>query len=138
MAKTTASNRSGSSGGLIAGIILSLLGLFTSPVLLVIGIVLIVQNRGSFAGKTEKSPPRRSTPQKPDRSSQPRPVKSAQPAPRRSGGVSYNSRAQDHSQITNAGLSVERRLEQLEVMKNAGLIDKEEYQQRLRRILRDR
>ena len=138
MAKMNASSGPGSLGGFIAGIILSMIGLFFSPILLVIGIVLIVQNRGAFSEKTEKSPPRTSAPQKPVRSSQPRPVKSAQPVPRRSGSVSYHSNAQDHYHITNAGLSVERRLEQLEVMKNAGLLDKEEYQQRLQKILRDR
>ena len=138
MAKMSAYSGPGSLGGFIAGIILSMIGLFFSPILLVIGIVLIVQNRGIFSEKTEKSSPRTSAPQKPVRSSQPRPVKSAQPVPRRSGGISYQSYAQDHYHITNAGLSVERRLEQLEVMKNAGLLDKEEYQQRLQKILRDR
>ena len=122
MAKTNASNRSGSFVGLIAGIILSLLGLLTSPVLLAIGIVLIVQNRTAFADS------------KAGESSQYRNRPRSGPAPSRYGG-SYQFNAQDHYHITSAGLSVERRLEQLEVMKNAGLLDKEEYELRQRKIL---
>ena len=117
---------SGALGGLIAGIIMSVAGLaLLSPVLLVIGIVVTVQNRGVFAGKTEKPAQYRSAPSKLS-------------DPRRTDGVSYRSHARDHYHITNAGLSVERRLEQLEVMRDAGLLDKEEYEQRLQKILRNK
>ena len=136
MAKKNAYNRSDTLIGLIIGIILALIGLLVSPVILIAGIVLIVQNRRAFGGKTEKSAAYKSAPKKPSaaavRPSQPRPVK---PAPRQTGGVSYQSYAQDHYHITNAGLSAEKRLEQLEVMKDAGLIDKEEYHQRRQMIL---
>ena len=136
MADRNASDVSGSSGGFVAGIILTVAGLvLLSPVMLIIGIVLIVRNRGIFAGKTEEPAARRSAPQKPGPSTQPRPLK---PVPHQPSGASYNSYAQDHHHITAAGLSAERRLEQLEVMKKAGLLDKEEYEQRLRKILRDK
>ena len=135
MAKKNASGGSGSFGGFIAGVILSVLGLLLlAPIPLIVGIVLIVQNRGIFAGKAEKPAPVKSAPQK-DRSPRPRP---ARPAPRPSAAVSYQSNARDHYHITGVGLSAERRLEQLEVMKNAGLLDDEEYQQRLQKILRDK
>ena len=144
MAKKNASSGSGSLVGFIAGIILSMIGLFVSPILLIAGIVLIVQNKGALAGKTEKSATYKSAPSKPaaaaGRSVQPRPAQAApvRTAPQRSSGASYQAYSQDHYHITNAGLSTERRLEQLEVMKNAGLLDKEEYQQRLQKILRDK
>lgn len=157
MAKKYDSN-SGTLGGFIAGVIITMIGLpFLSPVLLIVGIVLIVQNRGALAGKTAKPAPRKSVPNKPPaaavHSPQTRPVRPVQPepvrtvpvrtepvrtVPRQSGSISYQSNARDHYHITNVGLSVERRLEQLEVMKNAGLLDKEEYQQRLQKILKDK
>ena len=135
MGNRNASNRPGSVVGLVAGIILSLLGLITSPVLLVIGIVLIVQNRTAFAGGKAGEPSRyKSAPPKPKPPVRPRPAGPAQSRP----GVSYQFDARDHNHIVSTGLSAERRLEQLEVMKNAGLIDKEEYELRLRKILSGR
>ena len=60
------------------------------------------------------------------------------PLPQQSGSVSYNSYAGDHWHITGLGLSVEKRLEQLEVMKEAGLIDRAEYLQKRKEILKDK
>ena len=51
--------------------------------------------------------------------------------------VSFRPDAPDHQHITGAGLSVEKQLEQLEVLKNAGLIDDGEYQDMRKEILRE-
>lgn len=137
MAKTNESGGSGSFGGFVAGVILFLIGLLLLvPLLLVVGIVLIVQNRGIFAGREEKPAPVKGAPQKPPAA--PKPPPSVRPAPRPSGAGTYNSYAQDHNHIIGVGLPAERRLEQLEVMKNAGLLDKEEYELRRQKILRDK
>lgn len=163
MAKKNSSNGSGSSVGFIIGIVLIIFGLFVSPIVWIIGIVLVVQNRRAVQTKKEETAPRGSAPQKPPvtvgrpsqpprpapsapsqpRQAVPRPVTSARPdpgrpTPRQSSSASYDSYAQDHYHITGTGLSKEKRLEQLEVMKNAGLIDKEEYQVRRREISRER
>lgn len=150
MTKENASGGTGSVGGFIAGVILTMFGLIVSPVLLIVGIILIVRNKGAVAKESKKPAPRKSAPPKPPAavSRPPQPSRAAPPAPslprqtvpapRQTDGVSYQAGAQDHYHITNVGLPAERRLEQLEVMKNAGLLDKEEYQQRLQKILKDK
>lgn len=47
---------------------------------------------------------------------------------------SFRSEAADHEHITVGGLTKEARLEQLETLLDAGLLDKEEYRERKRRI----
>ena len=51
--------------------------------------------------------------------------------------VSFRPDAPDHMHITGASLSPKERLEQLEVLKNAGLIDEAEYQEKRKEILRE-
>lgn len=46
----------------------------------------------------------------------------------------FRSEAADHEHITVGGLSKERRLEQLDALLEAGLLDKEEYRERKERI----
>ena len=50
--------------------------------------------------------------------------------------VSFRPDAPDHMHITGAGLSPKKQLEQLEVLKNAGLIDDGEYQDMRKEILK--
>ena len=50
--------------------------------------------------------------------------------------VSFRPDAPDHQHITGAGLSTEKQLEQLEVLKNAGLIDDGEYQDMRKEIMK--
>ena len=51
--------------------------------------------------------------------------------------VSFRPDAPDHMHITGASLSPKERLEQLEVLKGAGLIDDGEYQEKRKEILRE-
>ena len=51
--------------------------------------------------------------------------------------ASFQPDAPDHMHITGASLSPKERLEQLEVLKNAGLIDDGEYQEKRKEILRE-
>lgn len=46
----------------------------------------------------------------------------------------FRSEAADHEHITVGGLTREARLEQLETLLDAGLLDREEYRERKRRI----
>ena len=50
--------------------------------------------------------------------------------------VSFRPDAPDHMHITGASLSPKERLEQLEVLKGAGLIDDREYQEMRKEILK--
>ena len=50
--------------------------------------------------------------------------------------VSFRPDAPDHMHITGAGLSPKKQMEQLEVLKNAGLIDDGEYQEMRKGITR--
>ena len=50
---------------------------------------------------------------------------------------SFRPDAPDHMHITGASLSPKERLEQLNVLKGAGLIDEEEYQEKRKEILRE-
>lgn len=59
---------------------------------------------------------------------EPKPAKKPKPTP------SFRSDSPDHEHITSSGLSVQRRLEQLETLKEAGLLDKEEYEEKRREI----
>ena len=51
--------------------------------------------------------------------------------------TSFRPDAPDHMHITGASLSPKERMEQLEVLKGAGLIDEEEYQEKRKEILRE-
>ena len=59
---------------------------------------------------------------------EPKPSKKPKPTP------SFRTDAPDHEHITPSGPSVQRRLEQLETLREAGLLDKEEYEERRREI----
>ena len=51
--------------------------------------------------------------------------------------ASFQPDAPDHMHITGASLSPKERLEQLEVLKGAGLIDEGEFQEKRKEILRE-
>ena len=50
---------------------------------------------------------------------------------------SFRPDAPDHMHITGAGLAPEKQLEQLDVLKNAGLLTDEEYDESRKEILRE-
>ncbi len=54
--------------------------------------------------------------------------------PKPSGGPSFNPNSSTHAHITTAWVSKDKRVEQLKVMLNAGLIDREEYRERLAKV----
>ena len=51
--------------------------------------------------------------------------------------VSFRPNDPDHMHITGAGLSPKKQMEQLEILKNAGLLTDEEYDERRKEILRE-
>lgn len=48
---------------------------------------------------------------------------------------SFRIDAPDHEHITSSGPSVQRRLEQLETLREAGLLDRSEYEQKRKEIM---
>jgi len=51
-------------------------------------------------------------------------------------GVPFRAEAADHEHITASGLDPRKRLEQLETLKNAGLLTPEEYSEKRKEILK--
>ncbi len=54
--------------------------------------------------------------------------------PKPASGPSFNPNSSTHAHITTAWVSKDKRVEQLKVMLDAGLIDREEYRERLARV----
>lgn len=79
----------------------------------------------------ESAPTRKKQTPKADTYTSPRTTPGASAAKTR---PSFRSEAADHEHITVGGLTREARLEQLETLLDAGLLDREEYRERKRRI----
>ncbi|MCI9605886.1 MAG: hypothetical protein HFF03_04295 [Oscillospiraceae bacterium] len=85
----------------------------------------------SEARKESKAPTRKKQTPKADTYTSPRTTPGASAAKTR---PSFRSEAADHEHITVGGRTREARLEQLETLLDAGLLDREEYRERKRRI----
>lgn len=127
----------------LAVLMISLFGIF--------GLILVAFGWGMYqlvkkeSGKSKSSsgssytPPRSYTPPKPRTPSQP--VGQSRTFTMPSSGSSaqrgartFNSTAADHQHITVSGPTAKRRLDQLKIMREAGLIDDAEYREKVQQI----
>ena len=88
----------------------------------------------SEARKESKAPTRKKQTPKADTYTSPRTTPGASAAKTR---PSFRSEAADHEHITVGGLTREARLEQLETLKEAGLLTRAEYEEKRKEILRE-
>ena len=84
--------------------------------------------------KESKAPTRKKQTPKADTYTSPRTTPGASAAKTR---PSFRSEAADHEHITVGGLTREARLEQLETLKEAGLLTRAEYEEKRKEILRE-
>ena len=88
----------------------------------------------SEALKESKAPTMKKQTPKADTYTSPRTTPGASAAKTR---PSFRSEAADHEHITVGGLTREARLEQLETLKEAGLLTRAEYEEKRKEILRE-
>ena len=84
--------------------------------------------------KESKAPTRKKQTPKADTYTSPRTTPGASAAKTR---PAFRSEAADHEHITVGGLTREARLEQLETLKEAGLLTRAEYEEKRKEILRE-
>ena len=88
----------------------------------------------SEARKESKAPTRKKQTPKADTYTSPRTTPGASAVKPR---PAFRSEAADHEHITVGGLTREARLEQLETLKEAGLLTRAEYEEKRKEILRE-
>lgn len=99
-------------------------------VLVFVVLVVVISRAIKVKGReVQKTPPQRRTVAERDRTPPP-----AAGRKRETPRPGFRGEAADHEHITTAGLSRERRLEQLDTLLEAGLLDREEYREKKQQI----